>query len=381
MFKIGIYTNKLPYPAIGGIQRYLRDISKVLSHLGYSIEFLVRFQKQEEKRILEGNEIHIWVEKHNISLNVINYLNENQLINLIKSFDCIIIAGSARLLFGSFHFVEILDKINLRTIFVVLFPLIEVEYYYGKKILSLVTQYLSSFANSCDYVVVPSHYVKNELDKMSIINTPIVQIPHGIRLEDYKNEIIQKAPRVIALSRIVKHKNINYLLKAWKIVKSQIPNATLDIIGPYETNTRDYSYEAIKVYGGINEKQKIYLLKHSRVFVLPSSIEAFGISYLEALAAGIPVVGLGTTAVPELIKHGINGHIVGTAELNMNIEGSPINNVNVISLANAISTILSLNNSQYKNMKTNCEKTAANFELSRIILKYVKIIGDVSIER
>ena len=72
---------------------------------------------------------------------------------------------------------------------------------------------------------------------------------------------------------------------------------------------------------------------------------------------------------------------MGTAELNMNIEGSPINNVNVISLANAISTILSLNNSQYKNMKTNCEKTAANFELSRIILKYVKIIGDVSIER
>ncbi len=43
---------------------------------------------------------------------------------------------------------------------------------------------------------------------------------------------------------------------------------------------------------------------------MPSLIEAFGIVFLEAMAAGIPVIGSNTGGIPELVKDGENGFLV-----------------------------------------------------------------------
>jgi alpha-maltose-1-phosphate synthase len=46
------------------------------------------------------------------------------------------------------------------------------------------------------------------------------------------------------------------------------------------------------------------------VFVMPTYEEAFGLVYLEAMAAGLPCIGGNVLAVPELVAHGIRGLIV-----------------------------------------------------------------------
>jgi glycosyltransferase involved in cell wall biosynthesis len=52
------------------------------------------------------------------------------------------------------------------------------------------------------------------------------------------------------------------------------------------------------------------VLRGCDFFVLPTHQEALGQSYIEAMAAGLPVIGTDVDGVPELITHGVNGLLV-----------------------------------------------------------------------
>jgi glycosyltransferase involved in cell wall biosynthesis len=52
------------------------------------------------------------------------------------------------------------------------------------------------------------------------------------------------------------------------------------------------------------------VLRGCDFFVLPTHQEALGQSYIEAMAAGLPVIGTDVDRVPELITHGVNGLLV-----------------------------------------------------------------------
>ncbi len=50
------------------------------------------------------------------------------------------------------------------------------------------------------------------------------------------------------------------------------------------------------------------------VFVMPSLVEGFGLVYLEAMRAGLPVVGTPNSALPDLLDHGREGFIVAPGD-------------------------------------------------------------------
>ena len=52
------------------------------------------------------------------------------------------------------------------------------------------------------------------------------------------------------------------------------------------------------------------VLRGCDFFVLPTHQEALGQSYIEAMAAGLPVIGTDVDGVPELITHNVNGLLV-----------------------------------------------------------------------
>ncbi len=54
-------------------------------------------------------------------------------------------------------------------------------------------------------------------------------------------------------------------------------------------------------------------LKRSRVFLLPSEVESFGLAALEAMSCGVPVVASTAGGIPEVVEHGVTGflHPVG----------------------------------------------------------------------
>lgn len=146
-----------------------------------------------------------------------------------------------------------------------------------------------------------------------------VVIPPSIDVSTYRpdsrnlsNESPQHTERtVFTISRLVKRKNIDTLLDAWEIAVDRIEGEwTLEIAGdgPLSEDIRRQArrLDAVQILGRVSEETKRLKLQQSDLFVLPASgtgfdIEGFGIVYIEAQAAGTPVVGSVRGGVPEAV--------------------------------------------------------------------------------
>jgi glycosyltransferase involved in cell wall biosynthesis len=51
------------------------------------------------------------------------------------------------------------------------------------------------------------------------------------------------------------------------------------------------------------------------VFLLPSELESFGLSALEAMASGVPVVGSDSGGLPEVVKHAETGFLLPVGDI------------------------------------------------------------------
>lgn len=143
-------------------------------------------------------------------------------------------------------------------------------------------------------------------------------VPVSIR-DDWLNEentTQVREPRIIWLGKFRRYKCPHHLISAMRGVVAQIPEAHLLLVGRHD----DRGYEAellrmVEEYGlgrhvefrfDVSEFEKKDLLKHSRVLIVPSSVEGFGIVVLEANACGLPVIA--SDGVPEsVVRHGENG--------------------------------------------------------------------------
>ena len=51
------------------------------------------------------------------------------------------------------------------------------------------------------------------------------------------------------------------------------------------------------------------------MFLLPSELESFGLSALEAMAAGVPVVGSDAGGLPEVVRHAESGYLLPVGDV------------------------------------------------------------------
>jgi len=51
------------------------------------------------------------------------------------------------------------------------------------------------------------------------------------------------------------------------------------------------------------------------VFLLPSELESFGLSALEAMACGVPVVGSDAGGLPEVVRHAESGYLLPVGDV------------------------------------------------------------------
>jgi glycosyltransferase involved in cell wall biosynthesis len=162
-----------------------------------------------------------------------------------------------------------------------------------------------------DKIIAVSEHTKKRLENDFKVRN-VSYVPNGV---DYSS-ITKVKPSteksdVIFAGRLLSNKNVDVLIKAIKIN----PVKTIIIGDGPELNrlkklTRELKLEKFIVFKGfVKDKKKVYsLMKSSRVFVLPSSREGFGIVVLEANACGLPVITVNSpdNAAKELIgKNGI----------------------------------------------------------------------------
>lgn len=122
-------------------------------------------------------------------------------------------------------------------------------------------------------------------------------IPYGVNLNEFKLTLAKKIdlnkPIVLCVSAFIPYKQINLLIQAMELVK----DASLLIIGhgPDEIKLRNLANKLIsgrfQMLTNVRHDDLIGYYKAAHVFSLPSAkSEAFGIVYIEAMAAGLTLV-------------------------------------------------------------------------------------------
>jgi len=120
---------------------------------------------------------------------------------------------------------------------------------------------------------------------------------------------------LISVSRLEEEKRIDVLIKALFLLKKKADFKFIVVgkgkQGPLlEKITRGNQLSPRVIFtGSQSDKQLCYLYKISDIFLTASEVELQGLSIMEAMANGLPVVASNSMAIPELVQDGVNGFL------------------------------------------------------------------------
>ncbi|GAI75031.1 unnamed protein product, partial [marine sediment metagenome] len=125
---------------------------------------------------------------------------------------------------------------------------------------------------------------------------------------------------ILFVGRLEKQKGVNYLIKAYRRVRQEVPNSRLIIVGPGTRLRGKYEKEVLR--SGLKLKDVIFIggkpqselpqyYKTADVFCAPATgLESFGIVLLEAMAVGKPIVATNIDGYNSVLAHGVEGLLV-----------------------------------------------------------------------
>ena len=150
-------------------------------------------------------------------------------------------------------------------------------------------------------------YLKNFDYKMSVCHYGL-QLDHKIQ----KPKKINSFFTIGTVARLVNQKRMDLLLKIFYQFSKSNAKCKLIIIG--NGPNMKMVKNLINIYK-LNKKVKIIKksnnvikeIKKFDVFALTSEFEGFGLVFLEAMIAKVPIIAFRVSAIPEIIKHGYNG--------------------------------------------------------------------------
>src|ERR1700761_5051209 len=131
-------------------------------------------------------------------------------------------------------------------------------------------------------------------------------------------------PRVLVLSRLVPHKQIEDALAAVALLRPSIPGLHLDIVGGgwwwqrlVEHAARLGISDAVTFHGHVDDVTKHHVMQQSWVHVLPSRKEGWGLAVIEAAQHAVPTIGYRSSGgLADSIIDGVTGVLVDSrAEL------------------------------------------------------------------
>lgn len=178
-------------------------------------------------------------------------------------------------------------------------------------------QTVNKIYGNCDLVIAPSLPIKNLLIKQGLKKN-IHVLSSGIDFKlFFPNSYTKKSKfTILHVGRIGYEKNIDVIIKSFKLVVDRIPEARLVLAGDGPA-LDDIKKTAIKLdivnkitFLGYVERSKLPdLYRNSNIFVTASTMETLGLVVLESMACGLPVVAVNKYALPWLVKNNINGFI------------------------------------------------------------------------
>lgn len=163
-------------------------------------------------------------------------------------------------------------------------------------VITAISVYLADFAKSV-----------NPKAKISVI-------PNGVDTEKFKPAGNPDRNTLITVSRLVPKNGVGDLIKAMKKVVDEIPDVKLIIVGdgPLKENLK-FKVKSLKLENQIEFSGKVpygetpTYLNRASIFVRSSLSEGLGSAFLEAMAAGLAVIGTSVGGIPDFLKDGETG--------------------------------------------------------------------------
>ncbi|MCK4670584.1 MAG: glycosyltransferase family 4 protein [Nanoarchaeota archaeon] len=165
---------------------------------------------------------------------------------------------------------------------------------------------LKRFYRNCDLIMLSSNEMKSSFEKMGI-KTPKKIIPLGVDKKKFKpNGKKQGKDLTIGYSgRIANEKDLLTLYKAYNNLKRN-HDLKFMIIGDGPRKQKEiFAENSVQITGFVPDVENY--LSELDIFVSPSLTETTGLSTLEAMSCGIPVVSTYVGAMKRLIKTNYNG--------------------------------------------------------------------------
>ena len=228
--------------------------------------------------------------------------------------------------------------------------------------------------NHSDRVTAVSESLKQDTLRLFDIKKNINVIPNFIDTEKIKLKgkpcerslLAEKEEKILTnISNFRPLKRIMDVISIFEGVQPKI-KSKLMMVGEGPEKKRAIQYvnekgleEQVLFLGNSNEIDKI--LCYSDLFLLPSEKESFGLSALEAMAHGVPIISSDAGGIPEVNKHGKTGYL------------SKIGDTESMTL-NALSLLQ--NESLHKSFKKQAEQQAEKFNLESVVNKYECIYVD-----
>ena len=233
--------------------------------------------------------------------------------------------------------------------------------------------------NNVEKVIANSVYTKNlainngvNSDKVIVINPGVDPVKELVKksIDKVESLLKVKTPRLITVSRFDKRKNHEKVLMALRNLKQLYPDIIYICIGygDEEENLKQLVKELdlttqVMFFKDISEDLKNALVAKSNIFVMPSiihktSVEGFGIAYVEAAQYGIPSLGGKDGGASDAIEHEKTGLVCDGNNLD-----------EIYSSLNSM-----IENKQYIELGKNAKELSSKFNWSKAIEEYKKIL-------
>lgn len=185
--------------------------------------------------------------------------------------------------------------------------------------------YLPIFYRSCNLVIAPSQGVRSVLENLGV-DSPMEVIPNGVDLVPFQNPLHPQdrlqfaipADQVLLIyvGRLSPEKNIAFLLRAFGGTAQAFDNVHLMLVGdgPDKESLEEQVQQMgltsrVTFTGAVPYPEIPGYLAIADAFVTASVTEVHPLSIIEAMAAGLPVLGIISPGVEDTIEDGVTGFL------------------------------------------------------------------------
>lgn len=230
--------------------------------------------------------------------------------------------------------------------------------------------------NESDAVTTVSESLKNDTLRFFNIKRAIDVVPNFIDSSNYKpsqdgctkNSYAPNGEKLLVhISNFRPVKRLPDLIRIFKKIHDQIPSRLLLIgDGPDRTTAENLARQMgiiqdVIFLGKIKNVEQILCI--SDLFLLTSETESFGLSALEAMASGLPIISTNTGGIPEVNKHGYSGFLSNVGDVDDMAE-------------NALQLLR--NREQMETFRKQAKQQAAFFDVNKILPQYESIYNRIT---